>query len=81
MCFTGYATLSKLGLNKCGYRLLRSKRASQLVFVFGSDKLEEELIWLTPALADTLQLKFKHRESVKVERIQLNLGDGKNGMP
>lgn len=39
------------------------------------------MLALTPVLADTLQLKFKHMEVVSVERIQLNMSDIRYGMP
>jgi hypothetical protein len=46
-----------MGINKCGYRVLKAKRDSQLVFIFGSDKLPDNVIGLTPVLSDNLQLK------------------------
>ena len=39
------------------------------------------MLALIPALADSLQLKFKHKESITVERMRFNLGESNNGMP
>lgn len=47
--------------------------------IFGANSFADNVIGMTQVLADNLQLK--REEEVRVEEVQLNLADGRDGLP